>query len=112
MPSYVLLQSISLRAVSATEHEYLSYIGHKFRDTEEDCACFEIVDVVDRVNDSNVFFQYRPIIEEGDCCKEDEEKEKVTSKTLKQPRQRSKYEYTPCEEVLAATWVQWLEVII
>ena len=63
-------------------------------DTDEN-LCFMIADVVEK--DDILYFQYHKVVEDGSNAK-------------KRRRDEDSFEYTPCEEILTAGWVDWTEM--
>lgn len=84
--------------LSSIEAKYAKKIGSQFRDKEEEnLPVFEIVDVVKRFQDSVLMFAYKPF----DILDDDEKGE------TPEPKDED-YEYTPCKELLAADWAEWM----
>ena len=80
---------------------YLDLIGSKFRDTEVD-QCFVIDAVEEMVESKIICFRYHNIDTGGGQGQEGESKK----------RRRISYEHTPCEELLSASWVEWIQIEI
>ena len=98
------------QAGSSKEVLYAKYIGNEFTDTDDD-VCFIISDVVERVEDKQLFFKYTK-------ASSDYAFDKLNSGEQEAPpmndnkRRRTIYEYTPCEELLNADWVEWINMTI
>ena len=85
---------------SSIEDKYIKHIGSKFMDTDDNIL-FEITDVVEGANENTLYFQYHEVNEEE-------------GNNLKSKKRRraapDQCEYTPCAEILNASWVAWTEI--
>ena len=87
-------QSVTARpegqSSSSKEPSYIRHVGSQFTDTEEGIR-FVIDDVVERLKDKMIFFKYH----------------EVRDKEIVAAASQTAYEYTPCNELLSADWVEW-----
>ena len=70
---------------------YESKIDKLFKDTEED-KIFKLIDIVKLANNSRLYFKYV----------------RVDNTVRRSKRMPEDYEYTLCEEIMTASWVQWI----
>ena len=86
----------------------MRHIGNKFINTDDN-LCFIICDVVERAEDQQMFFKYTK--ELPDVLNVQKGEDHVPPMNTSK-RRRTIYEYTPCEELLSADWVEWTDVLL
>ena len=73
--------------------------------------CFGISDVVQRVEDEQLFFKYTKASSEY-AFDSQSRSEQAAPPLNANKRRRTIYEYTPCDELLSADWVEWTDLVV
>jgi len=73
---------------------------------------------VERGDEKQLFFKYTEkkisdgVTFDGQIGKEEKQQEVALRPLNPKKRRRTVYEYTPCEELLTADWVEWINMLI
>ena len=69
---------------------------------------FVISDVVERVEDKQLFYKYtKSVASYNSYDGQDKTGQEMLPPLIPNKRHRTVFEYTPCEELLTADWVEW-----